>query len=341
MEIDPLDCGCKSANTAAPPALNPSAKSWRDVLPVHPAADLFPMMSEPELLALGEDIKRNGMRVAVAVFKEQKHSPPVLLDGRNRLAAMEAANIDIRIESVGCDGDPRVELWFRLTDNDMWSPIEIVEVRGDHDDGNPFEYVVSANIHRRHLTNEEKDDLLKKLIKATPQLSNRQIGRKVGFSHPHVAKVRSELEKSGDVETVTTSTDTLGRQQPVRRHAETVGKDRKARPSKRKPTKFHRTRAAEGAAVSKPLPAKTAREAVAPDEELALLREFASFVIGRASVSTDPKDHIEWTMLFDRAKQVLGGAPLPPKADAPAGSAAAPPGDGLDIPGFLLRRRAP
>ena len=87
-------------------------------------------------------------------------------------------------------------------------------------DVDPYAFVISTNIHRRHLTNEQKDELLKKLIKATPHLSNRQIGRKVGFSHPHVAKVRSELEKSGDVETVTTSTDTLGRQQPVWRHAE-------------------------------------------------------------------------------------------------------------------------
>ena len=115
--------------------------------------------------------------------------------------------------------------------------------------------------------------------------------------------------------------------------------DRKARPSKRKrpPTKLHRQRAAERAAVSKPLPAETAREAVAPDEELALLREFARFVIGRASVSTDPKDHIEWKTLLDRVKQVSGGAPSRPKAEAPAASAAASSGDGLDIPDFLRR----
>ena len=121
---------------------------------------------------------------------------------------------------------------------------------------------------------------------------------------------------------------------------QTVGKDRKARPSKRRrpPTQLHRHRAAERAAVSKPLPVGTAREAVAPDEELALLREFARFVIGRASVSTDPKDHIEWKTLLDRVKQVLRGAPLRPKADALLASAA-PSGDGLDIPDFLRRTR--
>jgi hypothetical protein len=31
--------------------------SWRDHIKVHQAADLFPMMSEPGLRELGEDIK--------------------------------------------------------------------------------------------------------------------------------------------------------------------------------------------------------------------------------------------------------------------------------------------
>ena len=35
-------------------------KSWRDVIKVHPAADLLPMMSPDELKTLGEDIKANG-----------------------------------------------------------------------------------------------------------------------------------------------------------------------------------------------------------------------------------------------------------------------------------------
>ena len=39
----------------------------------------------------------------------------------------------------------------------------------------------------------------------------------VEASHPHVAKVREQVEKSGDVETVTTSIDTKGRQQPTKR----------------------------------------------------------------------------------------------------------------------------
>jgi len=45
------------------------------------------------------------------------------------------------------------------------------------------------------------------------------VAKTVGVSHPHVAAVRAELEKSGDVETVTTSIDTKGRAQPARKAA--------------------------------------------------------------------------------------------------------------------------
>jgi hypothetical protein len=42
-------------------------KSWRDVLPIHPAAELFPLMSPGELRALGEDIKTNKLHEPVAL----------------------------------------------------------------------------------------------------------------------------------------------------------------------------------------------------------------------------------------------------------------------------------
>jgi hypothetical protein len=44
-------------------------KSWREQIKVHPAADLFPMMSNDELKALGEDIKENGLKTNIAVWQ--------------------------------------------------------------------------------------------------------------------------------------------------------------------------------------------------------------------------------------------------------------------------------
>jgi ParB-like chromosome segregation protein Spo0J len=277
-----------------------AAPSWRDMLPVHPAADLFPLLSKGDLEELSRDIKENGLRQPCHIIADED-GRPVLLDGRNRLDALEHIGEEITLDNS----------------------VIFEQLPADVD---PYAFVISANIHRRHLTGEQKRELIGKLLKATPEKSNRQIAKTVKADDKTVGSVRRELEATAEIPQL----------------AKTVGKDRKARPSKRKrpPTKLHRTRAAEGPAISRPLPAEIAREAVAPDEEFALLREFASFVIHRVSVSTDPKDHPEWKMLLERVKQVLGGAPLPPKADAPAASAAAPPGDGLDIPACLDRRRA-
>jgi hypothetical protein len=69
------------------PATSTVQTRWRAVLPVHPAAESFPRMSKAELAALAEDIKANGLRSQVAVIGGP--DKPILIDGRNRLDAME------------------------------------------------------------------------------------------------------------------------------------------------------------------------------------------------------------------------------------------------------------
>lgn len=64
--------------------------SWRDVLPIHPACELFPPMSPDELRALGEDIAKNGLTSPIVLWRADKRAPAVLLDGRNCLDAIEA-----------------------------------------------------------------------------------------------------------------------------------------------------------------------------------------------------------------------------------------------------------
>ena len=67
--------------------------------------------------------------------------------------------------------------------------------------------------------------------------------------------------------------------------------------------------AAKKAAVASAVPAKTVPDPIAPDEELALLREFARlFISERARITCDPKDHDECWMVFNRVKAMLGGA---------------------------------
>jgi hypothetical protein len=146
----------EAPNTAPTPIAQAPAKSWRDFLHgVHEAAELFPRMPPDELRRLGEDIKKNGLRVPIVLMRWGPSGRwRLLVDGRNRLDAMELVGLE-----VIRDG--------KL--NHALVPISIL------DDGiNPFEFVISANIHRRHLTAEQKRDLIAKLLKANPEKSNRQ-----------------------------------------------------------------------------------------------------------------------------------------------------------------------
>jgi hypothetical protein len=172
------------------------SKSWRDLLPVHPAAELFPMMSEEELRALGEDIKKNGLREGVALLDGK------LLDGRNRLEAMEAVGIKLTT------GNGQIE----------WAKIPSRNVKGS----DPIAFVISKNIHRRHLTADQKRDVIAKLIKATPEKSDRQIAEQTRASPTTVGKVRKDLEQAGDVSKLDTRADTKGRKQQARRGPSTA-----------------------------------------------------------------------------------------------------------------------
>lgn len=84
-------------------------------IPIHPAADLFPMMSEEELRELADDIAEHGLIHPIVVDDQGQ-----LIDGRNRLKACEIAKVEPRFEKLN----------------------------GYH----PLAYIVSANLERRNLT---------------------------------------------------------------------------------------------------------------------------------------------------------------------------------------------
>ena len=89
---------------------------------VHPAAKLFPLMVPLELDKLSEDIKENGLRQPAITWMDGKTE--VLLDGRNRLLACEQAGIAHHTELY--EGD------------------------------DPFGFVLSHNLRRRHLGESER-----------------------------------------------------------------------------------------------------------------------------------------------------------------------------------------
>src|SRR5262249_10779181 len=182
---------------------------------------MIQVVSKDELRELADDIKQNGLQSPIKVMCKKSGGgwPYHLLDGRNRLDAIESLGVDLIAapRSKGHASRSRqgmecgLDIYLGLDDSQVDAAIEY-EYFDD-----PFAYVISANIHRRHLTAEKKRDLIATLLKADPTKSNRQIAKLTNTSHPHVAKVRGEMEQAGDVETVTTSIDTKGREQPAKR----------------------------------------------------------------------------------------------------------------------------
>ena len=204
--------GSGKSRSSRPHPSDPQAalKSWRDVLPIHPAADLFPLMAPDELKALGEDIVKNGLTSAIVLWRATPKGRLQLLDGRNQLDAIEIAT-----------GKPAFGAGINFFACDLFTVM-----RKSVD---PVAYVISANIHRRHLTAEQKRDLIAKLLKATPEKS---IGRSPRQPRPITRPShRSERSKRhvGKFPTSRPATDSKGRQQPARKPSERESRGRNCR----------------------------------------------------------------------------------------------------------------
>ena len=86
----------------------------RDEYPIHPLAELFPRIGGAEFDALCDDIKANGLRSPIVLYENQ------VIDGRHRYVA--CADLGIKPSFTTYTGD------------------------------DPAGFVVSANVHRRHMT---------------------------------------------------------------------------------------------------------------------------------------------------------------------------------------------
>lgn len=106
-------------------------KSWRDCLAIHPACNLFELISAEELRDLIANVAKHGLRDKIdTYFKDGKC---VLVDGRNRLDALASLGNKI------------------LDDNGV--PLkDICNVRQFHDDAEVINFIISKNVIRRHLT---------------------------------------------------------------------------------------------------------------------------------------------------------------------------------------------
>jgi hypothetical protein len=202
--------------------------SWRSLIKVHPAAGLFPMMSSAEIATLAEDIKANGMTSPVTTWRD-KDGTKWLLDGRNRLDAMATAGYRFKLHAQWKPDQPRDPEQFKIVPPEGARPYLTRVNHYYHDD--PDAYVVSANIHRRHLTGAQKSELIAKLLKADPTKSDRSIAAVVKVDNKTVAAKREQLEAGEEIP-----------------HQEArVGRDGKVQPAAKKSA-----RKAEGAPAAEP-----------------------------------------------------------------------------------------
>lgn len=143
----------------------------------HPIASMFPLIGGDELDQLREDLRIHGLREPIVIYEGK------ILDGRNRWRACIQAGVEPRFERY--EGD------------------------------DPHAYVVSLNLHRRHLTTNQKRQVIDRLLMADPSKSNRQIATVAKVDHKTVGVEREKLEQRGEIPHVNTRTDTMGRSQPA------------------------------------------------------------------------------------------------------------------------------
>ena len=105
----------------------------------HPIANIFPMMEGEEFKALVDDIKANGLREPITLHEGK------ILDGRNRYRAVVEAGHQ-----------------YRLKDQDF----------KPYTGTKPLEFVISANVHRRHLDTSQRATIAAKLV--TTKLGDNQ-----------------------------------------------------------------------------------------------------------------------------------------------------------------------
>jgi hypothetical protein len=157
--------------STTPASTDKQAKLVPDVLPepFHPLANMFPLMEGAEFDELVADIKQNGLRERIELYQGK------ILDGRNRYRALQRLGIN----PIG-----RAEYCCRITGH-------LIEARNDEQ---ARAYVISKNLHRRHLTAEQKRDVIAALLNADRTQTDRSIAKVAKVSPHTVASVRREGE---------------------------------------------------------------------------------------------------------------------------------------------------
>jgi len=126
----------------------------------HDAANMLPMLDDQALADLAEDIRTNGLREPIWLYDDK------ILDGRNRYCACLAAEVQ-----------PQYRTYL-----------------GDE----PFSFVVSLNLHRRHLTYDQRVGLGLKIRPALAEEAKKRQGRRTDLLSNFGAKLPQSPGRSAE-----------------------------------------------------------------------------------------------------------------------------------------------
>lgn len=243
-------------------------------IPYHPLADIFPLIEGAEFSALRDDIAAHGVREPIVLFEG------AILDGRNRYRAAQAAGVDC----------------------------PMTEYRGD----DAAAFVVSLNIHRRHLTESQRAMAASKLANM-PQGYRRDVEHSANLQKvaPSLPTFEPEFPKAAPV-----SQSEAARLLNVSpRTVATAKKVQEEAPQEV-------VKAVEAGHISVSLAAQVAElpddvqaevAAVEPEQMKEAARDAVKNVRGTQGTGND-----EWYTpqdLIERARKVLGGFDLDPASN--------------------------
>lgn len=132
-----------------------------DALQFHPLSEIFPLIEGEEFDAFVDMFRKQGLLQPITLHQG------MILEGRNRYRAGK-----------------RNGYKFSAKDFTELPPGK-----------NPHEFVIAANVQRRHLTTEQKRGLALRLIRERPNDSDRKIALLLGMSNKTISTYRKELEE--------------------------------------------------------------------------------------------------------------------------------------------------
>lgn len=131
-------------------------------LEFHEMANIFPMMTKIEIDSLAEDIKKNGLREAVWLYNGK------IIDGRNRYLACASAGVKPIFKN------------YTGAESELLS------------------FVISLNLHRRHLTTSQKACLAVAILPKIEEQTMKRFKEKISLSRKEGIKT-GKSEPSRDI----------------------------------------------------------------------------------------------------------------------------------------------